>query len=206
MENPSYPMLQEPQNLPQMKPMTIHQPDQKIPLIKENLEMKLKINWAQVFNIILLIGVTYMSIAYDPHLGDIIMLPQYKTMLLFKYALMIANIVYYFMTSNETVSTVLTILAYASFVELVLTILALVVVLNADLAYLLAVGIALVFITLPTFLIGITAWILLKNNKSCLSRNEIATVTQNIWHQNAPLKMNSEQPHKFSQVQFVMQP
>uniref|UniRef100_A0A7S3KHC0 Transmembrane protein n=1 Tax=Euplotes crassus TaxID=5936 RepID=A0A7S3KHC0_EUPCR len=204
MEKAAYPILDQPKDLPQMQPKAVFKPvvKQQVPIV-ETQNLELKINWAQIFNILVLVGVILLGLAYDSHLSDVTNMPIFRPMLWFKYILIILNIVHYFSPGNDIVNQGLTIFAYTSFVELIVNVLILLVVLSQDVAYILAAGLGLVFITLPTFLVGLTSWILLKNSITYQSANQIYTMAQSFYQEQT--KEEQAQP-KYQQVQFIVQP
>ena len=207
MENTAYPILKEPENLPKMQPKVIYQPAAHVTPRVEEGELAIKINWAQIFNIIILIGVILIGLAYDPSLSEVTNAPYFRYFLFFKYVLIVVNLVFYFMQKNETVRRILKTLSYASFVELVLSILILVIVIEADLAYIIAAAVGLIFIALPTFLVGLTSWILLKNSRSFQTGNDYYMLAQKYLQQeNVTEPKKEENVKKLIPVQYVLQP
>ena len=163
MENSSYPELKEPQALPQMLPKMMPQQVPAYMPIGQPNDFEFRINWAMVFNVIVLIGEIVFLWAYGQYIAFVQDMQIYTFLVAYQVVLVIMNIVWYFYRTNSTFNNVLAILAYGTFVLFIGGILAVVILISGTMSQMVAVLVALLFILIPLGLLGLSVWLLLRN-------------------------------------------
>ena len=89
MESSTYPVLKEPQSLPQFAPRLIPQPVCSSYPIRYDSQLMLKVNCALIFNIITLVCDTLFLLAYGKYLATVQDVQIFLFMVLFEAALII---------------------------------------------------------------------------------------------------------------------
>ena len=183
MESCSYPVLKEPQPLSQFAPRLVQQPAYSAYPVRYDNPLLLKINWAFIFNIIVVVWDTLFLLAYGKYLASVQDIPLFLYMVLFEAALIIMNVVWYFYNDNNTFNEILKVMAYSTFVLFFVGVFATILLISGTMSDMVGILVAMLFIILPTSLLGLSIWLVMKENQeefypSVFSQNLIKIADQ----------------------------
>ena len=104
-------------------------------------------------------------------------------MVLFEAVLIIMNVVWYFYNDNNTFNEILKVMAYSTFVLFFVGVFATILLISGTMSDMVGVLVALLFIILPTSLLGLSIWLVMKGNQeefypSVFSQNPIKIADQ----------------------------
>ena len=163
MEKTAYPIIKDPEQMPRMQPRVQPQqvPIQMITQQREDLE--LKIHWAQVWNVIMLVatGLYFYTQTeyYFKHMEWF-----FGFFMVVINSLIILNIIWYFNKNNQTLSFILIHLAYLTFILEAGSLLAVVATISLAENVLFEAILAFVFVNGPGALLGWSTWIVVRNH------------------------------------------
>ena len=162
MERLTYPQLIEQPKLPQISPAL-----QKtvapayFPAQNEHNNVS-RTHWAEVCNIIVLILEGVFLAAYGYYLATVNNLPIFGILVAFQLIAFALNTAWYFDKSNPTLIHLLSIVSYISFAELVFGIIFVIALIQGTMVDQVQAILLALFVILPTFVLGLSIWVLLK--------------------------------------------
>ena len=217
MENPAYPQLKEPESMSQMMsnqmpqevPQQIpHQVPQQMPQyfpIENPTNLEFKIKWGQIFNWILIVGEILLLWNIGYYLGTVQDMEIYLYLEIYQVVLIIMNIVWYFYR-DETFVYILTMLTYGTFIIFFAGVIAVILLISGSISELVGVLVPMLFIVLPLVLLGLSLWIVLKNNKlSEFTPMQYSTIPLT-FDQEAQKMEKFQQPANFKMIPVMLQP
>ena len=191
METKAYPEIKEPETMPPIMPKMYPQQTPVYMPIEQPQNYELSVNWAQVFNWIAIVGCSVFLYAYGPYLADVQDLEVYKYIVFYEVVTIIVNVVWYF-TKSSAVTSLLGILAYGSFLIFVLGVFVTILFINGSLADLVAVLVALLFLEIPLGLLGLSAWLALKESSVEPTSNSTSYDVNHTFDQETPVMKKVE--------------
>ena len=217
MENPAYPQLKEPESMSQMMsnqmpqevPQQIpHQVPQQMPQyfpIENPTNLEIKIKWGQIFNWILIVGEILLLWNIGYYLGTVQDMEIYLYLEIYQVVLIIMNIVWYF-HRDETFVYILTMLTYGTFIIFFAGVIAVILLISGSISELVGVLVPMLFIVLPLVLLGLSLWIVLKNNKlSEFTPMQYSTIPLT-FDQEAQKMEKSQHSAHFKMIPVMLQP